>query len=101
MSTSKTSITLALALMVAGAAPAFAGASEEEAMIRRLAPTESISSQASRVAPAQFSAQPFAGARAYAAPPAPAYRGGREYIGTDPDPSILSQLQRDSANDRL
>ena len=100
MLTSKTGIILALALMVAGAAPAFAGASDD-AMIRRLGPTESISSQASSLAPLPFSAQAFAGARAYAAPLAPAYQGGREYIGTDPDPSILSQLRRDSANDRL
>ena len=97
MSTSKMSITLALALMVAGAAPAFAGASDD-AMIRRLGPTESISPQASRVAPSQFSAQPFAGAYASAAR---AYPGGRTYHGTDPDARVRAGLERDCPNYRL
>ncbi len=78
---SKMSITLALALIGAGAGP-----------------TESISSQASRVAPAQFSAQPFAGAYASAAR---AYPGGRTYHGTDPDARVRAGLERDCPNYRL
>ena len=97
MSTSKKSITLAIALMVAGAAPAFAGASDD-AMIRRLGPTESISSQASRVAPSQFAAPAVAGAYASAAR---AYPGGRTYHGTDPDPRIRAGLERDCPTYRL
>ena len=97
MSTSKTGISLALGLMVAGAAPALAGPNDD-ALIRRLGPTESISSQASRVAPSQFSAQTFASAYASAAR---VYPGGRTYHGTDPDARIRAALVRDCPTYRL
>ena len=91
MSRANTRIILAIALSVAGVAPALAGANDD-ATIRRLGPTESISPQAAQQAPFRAPVRVFAGAQASAAR---VYPGKRSYHGTDPDPRIRSQLVRD------
>ncbi len=94
MSIAKTSIMLAIALSAAGATSALAQSRglEDADHASRGHPT-----------PTQWNAALHAHAQVFVAPgysPAPAYTGGRSYLGTDPDPAIKSQLRRDTPADR-
>ena len=94
MSKARMTIVFAIALSVAGATSAFAQTAglEDADHTSRGHPT-----------PTQWNAALHAHAQVLVAPgfsSAPAYTGGRAYIGTDPDPAVRSLLLRDAPADR-